>query len=90
LVWLEQALVLEQELGQGWVPGQGLEPVPVPVPVPALGQEQVPALGLHKQLGSQLVSVPTELTIFSFSSEKSLHLDFGRLKYSTIESNHPL
>jgi len=55
---------------QEQVPGQVREPEP------GLGLEPELGLGPHKQVGSQLITVPAGLIKFSFSSEKLLHLDF--------------
>jgi len=79
-----RVLELAPELGQGQVLALGQEPGREPglgrEPEPGLGREPEPELGPHKQVGSQLITVPAGLIKFSFSSEKLLHLDFGPLK----------
>jgi hypothetical protein len=67
---LEQVLVLVLELGQ--VLALGLE----------RGQERV--RGRHRQVGSQLTTMPAGLIKFSFSSEKLLRLDVVTYPYINI------
>jgi hypothetical protein len=85
-------VLLGLEPGPEPVPARALGLGPVPVRVPGLGQvlvrerERVPAPGLgqalvpHKQPSLRLTTMPAGSVNFSFSSEKLLHLDFGRLK----------
>jgi len=80
------ALALALALGLGQVPGRVLEPGLAQAQErereqalglePALGVELVP----HKQPSSRLTTMPAGLIIFSFSSIKILHLNFGWLK----------
>ena len=66
------ALVREPELALGQEPGQVREPELGPGQEPGQGQVPVP----HRQVGSQLTTMPAGLIKFSFSSKKLLHLDF--------------
>jgi len=51
---------------------------------PELGQVLAPGLGPHRQVGSQLTTIPAGLIIFSFSSKKLLHLGFVTYPYVNI------
>ncbi len=55
-------------LGLGLAPVQGLGPGPGLAPVQGLALVLAPVLEQHRQSGSRLAIMLTELTIFSFST----------------------